>query len=131
MESDQAFRRKRPRVSEDLWSKAESAAAGSGGGGTPSVYDLITSAMLSAEGYKADGEEGPQRFPVVVSRQTRAFLESQAIAMRTSLAALGGLLLDEIVMAAQHRAVSMGGQMNGRGSEGQDVRPGMGQNEHS
>lgn len=84
------------------------------------MYDLITSAMLAAEGEHEAGQEGPQRFPVVVNRQTRAFLESQANAMRTSLAALAGLLLDEIVLAAKQRAEAIDGAGHRRTTEVRD-----------
>lgn len=39
----------------------------------------------------------PTRFPVQVDQQTRVFLEYHAIALNTSISALSGLILKEVV----------------------------------
>lgn len=72
---------------------------------TPSIIELLVAASDRAamEGLNAE-PQATSRFPVVVSQDTRVFLEAQAAAMGGSLAGLCGAILNEVVVVSKQRA---------------------------
>lgn len=73
---------------------------------TPSLIDLMTHALARGAAPAEDTSsvaEGACRFPVVVSPESRAFLDSQTKALQHSLSALCGLILDEVVRETKRR----------------------------
>lgn len=71
-----------------------------------SLEDVVRAALSSGGAqFEADGQDSaglselPTRFPIQVDRRTRVFLEYHAKALGTSIAALSGTILNEVVEA--------------------------------
>lgn len=73
---------------------------------TPSLIDLMTHALARGAAPVPESASVPEsacRFPVVVSPESRAFLDSQTVALQQSLASLCGLIIDEVVRETRRR----------------------------
>lgn len=72
---------------------------------TPSIIDLLTAASKRvAIKIPKDTSTEASRFPIVVSKEAREFLEAQASVMGGSLAGLCGAILNEVVAETKRRA---------------------------
>lgn len=72
---------------------------------TPSIIDLLaTASKRVALDIPKDTSTEISRFPIVVSKETRDFLEAQASVMGGSLAGLCGAILNEVVAETKRRA---------------------------
>lgn len=69
-----------------------------------SVLDVLAAASKEAEAL-ASTQPRPEesRFPVVVSGDTRAYLDAQCAALGLSLAGLAGTILNEVVAESKRR----------------------------
>lgn len=61
------------------------------------VAAALAGGMVEFEGDTDKLADLPTRFPVQVDQQTRVFLEYHAMALGTSISALSGLILNQVV----------------------------------
>ena len=61
------------------------------------VAAALAGGMVEFQGDAQKLAELPTRFPVHVDQQTRVFLEYHALALGTSISALSGLILNQVV----------------------------------
>ncbi|MBF5007809.1 hypothetical protein [Diaphorobacter caeni] len=71
--------------------------------GPMSIVDVLTGASSKAR--IQSKISGDSRFPVVVSGETRVYLDAQCDALGVSLAGLCGTILDEVVAESMRRAL--------------------------
>lgn len=72
------------------------------GGGAMSIVDVMAAAVANVTPSTVPGAES--RFPVVVSGETRAFLDALSESLGVSLAGLCGTILNEVVSESKRRS---------------------------
>lgn len=75
--------------------------------GAVSIVDVLASAISRVQALPA--LEAESRFPVVVTGETRAYLEAQAKVLGTSLAGLCGTILNEVAAESARRSMESPG----------------------
>lgn len=72
--------------------------------GALSIVDVLAAAVSKATCLPAASEES--RFPVVVTGETRAYLDAQCAVLGVSLAGLCGTILNEVAAESLRRALA-------------------------
>lgn len=72
--------------------------------GAISIVDVLANAISRVQALPVS--EAESRFPVVVTGETRAYLEAQAKVLGTSLAGLCGTILNEVAAESVRRALA-------------------------